>query len=643
MRREYQKLGGLPRPGSRPADLARNAGLAPANRRTLGGVHGDAGGRRPGPRAARRRAGRGAPARGARPADRRRARPGRQARPHDGGSARQGADHRAGGSGLPEPPPRAHRRSARLPARALRRAAVHGLVGARRARSWAGRWRTTCPSLVVPPIVARLRHETQNVILPGEEEDLRRYLEERRRAGMRLNLNQLGEAILGEAEAARRLQAYLALLARDDVEYISVKVSSVFSQIDLVAFRATVARVAERLRTLYRAGRAPSLPASRRAGHAEVHQPRHGGVPRPRPHGDGVPRGAGRAGVPAAQRGHRAAGLPARLAPGAARAHRRGRSRVGPRGGAPIKLRIVKGANLAMERIEAAVHGWPQAPYETKAEVDANYKRMVEYGCRPEHARGRAPRRRQPQPLRHRLRPRCCARPTASSAWVEFEMLEGMANHQARAVQARAGGLLLYAPVVRAEDFHSAIAYLVRRLDENTAPENFLRHVFDLEPGSPDVGRRARPLPGRVRPAGRPLRRAAPHPGPRGRGARRRRPRRSAGARSRTSPTPTGRWPPTAPGSSGVRGRWRERPPDADPAPDRRRARAPAPRGAEGRDPSRPGASPIATRSPAAREVDRALDAARAAQPAWGGAAAPRARGACSRRARPSSAGGAAI
>ena len=103
------------------------------------------------------------------------------------------------------------------------------------------------PSLVVPPIVARLRHETQNVILPGEEDDLRRYLEERRRAGMRLNLNQLGEAILGETEAARRLEAYLGLLARDDVEYISVKVSSVFSQIDLVAFRATVDRKSTRL------------------------------------------------------------------------------------------------------------------------------------------------------------------------------------------------------------------------------------------------------------------------------------------------------------------------------------------------------------------------------------------------------------
>src|SRR5207244_10649351 len=74
----------------------------------------------------------------------------------------------------------------------------------------------------------------------------------------------------------------------------------------------------------------------------------------------------------------------------------------------------------------------------------------------------------------------------AVEPFVEFEMLEGMAKRQSRAVQARAGGLLLYAPVVRAEDFHSAIAYLVRRLDENTAPENFLRHVFDLEPGSPD-------------------------------------------------------------------------------------------------------------------------------------------------------------
>src|SRR5262245_17167852 len=46
------------------------------------------------------------------------------------------------------------------------------------------------PSLVVPPIVDCLRHETQDVILTRGEEDPHRYLEERRQAGMRLNLNQ---------------------------------------------------------------------------------------------------------------------------------------------------------------------------------------------------------------------------------------------------------------------------------------------------------------------------------------------------------------------------------------------------------------------------------------------------------------------
>ena len=338
------------------------------------------------------------------------------------------------------------------------------------------------PSVVVPPIVARLRHETESLILPGEEDELRRYLAERRAAGTRLNLNQLGEAILGEGEAARRLDAYLALLGRADVEYISVKVSSVFSQINLVAFRRTVERVKERLRTLYR-----------QALRHRYHHPDGRVTPKfinldMEEHRDldltvtafrevldedeFLPLSAGivlQAYLPDSFRAQRA------LVAWAT-------ERCG-RGGAPIKLRIVKGANLAMERIESDLNGWPQPPYLTKREVDANFKRMVEYGCRPDHARavhlGIASHNLFDVAYGLLLREEAGA-----EAWVEFEMLEGMANHQARAVQARAGGLLLYAPVVRAEDFHSAIAYLVRRLDENTAEDNFLRHVFGLEPGS---------------------------------------------------------------------------------------------------------------------------------------------------------------
>jgi RHH-type proline utilization regulon transcriptional repressor/proline dehydrogenase/delta 1-pyrroline-5-carboxylate dehydrogenase len=340
------------------------------------------------------------------------------------------------------------------------------------------------PSLVVPPIVARLRHETESLILPGEDADLRRYLAERRAAGIRLNLNQLGEAILGEAEAARRLEAYLALLARDDVEYISVKVSSVSSQIDLTAFRHSVEVVKDRLRTLYRQAqryryRHPDGRVTPKFVNLDMEEYRDLDLTvaafrevLDEDEFHALPAGIVlQAYLPESHRAQRAL-----VAWALARSER---------GSAPIKLRIVKGANLAMERIEADGNGWPQAPYAAKGDVDANFKRMIEYGCRPEHARavhlGIASHNLFDVAYGLLLRAEA-----GIERWVEFEMLEGMANHQARVVQAHAGGLLLYAPVVRAEDFHSAIAYLVRRLDENTAPDNFLRHVFGLEPGSPD-------------------------------------------------------------------------------------------------------------------------------------------------------------
>ena len=145
-------------------------------------------------------------------------------------------------------------------------------------------------------------------------------------------------------------------------------------------------------------------------------------------------------------------------------------------------MRVVKGANLAMEHVEAEMHGWQLAPYDSKAEVDANYKAVLDVLLDPafdqsvrigvashnlfDVAWGLG--------LRNELRE--AGRP----ARVEIEMLEGMAPAQAATVRRLAGDLLLYTPVVERRDFPSAIAYLVRRLDENTSPENFLAHLFDL-------------------------------------------------------------------------------------------------------------------------------------------------------------------
>jgi len=52
-------------------------------------------------------------------------------------------------------------------------------------------------------------------------------------------------------------------------------------------------------------------------------------------------------------------------------------------------------------------------------------------------------------------------------------MLEGMANHQRRALLEEVVPMLLYAPACRREEFVSAIGYLIRRMDENTGDENF--------------------------------------------------------------------------------------------------------------------------------------------------------------------------
>ena len=457
------------------------------------------------------------------------------------------------------------------------------------------------------------RHETEPLILPGEDEDLRRYLAERRAAGVRLNLNQLGEAILGEAEAARRLEAYLALLAREDVEYISVKVSSVSSQIELAAFRQTVEIVKDRLRTLYR--------------QALRHRYRH-------PDGRVTPKfvnldmeeyrdldltvTAFREVLDEAEFLALSAGIV--LQAYLPESHRVQRALVAwatarcERGGAPIKLRVVKGANLAMERIEADLHGWPQAPFTSKFEVDANFKRMVEYGCRRDHADavrvGIASHNLFDVAYGLLLR-----EDEAVEPWVEFEMLEDMANHQARAVQGRAGGLLFYAPVVRAEDFHSAIAYLVRRLDENTAEDNFLRHVFGLEPGSPEwEHERERFLAAFEHMDELPdaPRRTQDRGTESGSGA-------AAGDVSAPFVNePDTDWAVAANREwiDRVRARWRERPPETVPLQIAGELVAGAAE-TEGHDRSRPGR--VAYRHALADrgQVSRALDAARPAQAAW--------------------------
>ena len=75
----------------------------------------------------------------------------------------------------------------------------------------------------------RLRQIVGALVVDQDDAALRAYLARQETEGFRVNANLHGESVLGEAEAARRLEATIALLQRDDVDYVSVKASSVAS------------------------------------------------------------------------------------------------------------------------------------------------------------------------------------------------------------------------------------------------------------------------------------------------------------------------------------------------------------------------------------------------------------------------------
>ncbi len=333
---------------------------------------------------------------------------------------------------------------------------------------------TVAPQLVLPAVRWRIRRQTGSLVLPlGRGE--RRALARLRADGARVNVNVLGELVLGDDEATQRTAAVIDQLQRPDVDYVSVKISALCAQLQPLAFEHTLERICTRLREVFTAA-AAQHPAAFVNLDMEEHRDLELTTAAFRQVLDEPAFHRFSAGIVLQAYLPESFATLQAIATWAAQRHRAG--------GAAIKVRIVKGANLAMERVDAELHGWQQAPYATKHEVDSNYKRMVEHALRAGSAGG--------------LRVGVASHNLFDVAWaielaehvgaadrLDVEMLNGMAPGQARAVAEHTGGVLLYAPVVRPDDFPSAISYLARRLDENSAPENYLSHALTIDVGNP--------------------------------------------------------------------------------------------------------------------------------------------------------------
>jgi RHH-type proline utilization regulon transcriptional repressor/proline dehydrogenase/delta 1-pyrroline-5-carboxylate dehydrogenase len=328
------------------------------------------------------------------------------------------------------------------------------------------------PSLVMPIVHWRVRDAAYGIILPAETAALRQHIEDRNREKVRLNINVLGEAVLGNAEAKARLTAISELISRPEVNYASVKISSIVSQLITIDHAGSVERAAMQLRFLYRQAKTfgvfinldmeefRDLRITMDAFKEVLLEPEFSEL---------------NAGIVLQAYLPETHAAFAELVEWAL-------ARYAKTGGT-IKIRLVKGANLAMEKAEAELHGWVPAPYASKADVDASYARLIDVALRPEYAAairiGIASHN-----LFHVAWAIEVARLRGVEDQLDIEMLEGMANAEALALAHQFGRILLYTPITREEDFPAAVAYLVRRLDENTSLENYLRASFDMEIGN---------------------------------------------------------------------------------------------------------------------------------------------------------------
>ena len=332
---------------------------------------------------------------------------------------------------------------------------------------------TAFPGIVVPIARKVLREMVRHLIVDASDAKLGDALAKISGEGIRLNVNLLGEAILGQREAERRVAGTIRLIERADVDYVSIKVSSTVAPHSLWAHDQAVDEAVEALAPVYRAAREHdtflnldmeeykdldlTLDVFQRILDRDEFQHVRAGIV-----------------------------LQAYL-PDCLSAMMRLQEWAAERtskGGSPVKVRVVKGANLPMEQVDAETHGWPIATWPTKQHTDAGYKQVLDYALTPERIAnvhlGIAG---------HNLFDVALAKLLAEKrgiavepgSGVEFEMLLGMATQQAAVVRRDVGELLLYTPVVHPGEFDVAIAYLIRRLEEGASSDNFMSAVFDLD------------------------------------------------------------------------------------------------------------------------------------------------------------------
>lgn len=336
--------------------------------------------------------------------------------------------------------------------------------------------------IAMPIFKKKLRQDTSKVIINEKPTIFYLHLSSREEEKIGQNVNILGEVVLGDKEADDRYEHYLTAIENPQINYISIKISGIYAQISALNYERNKEELVVRLSAIFR--KAIDFPYIDEQGNKHS---KFVNLDMEEYKDARLTLDVFTTVLSLTEFKHYSAGIVVQAyLPDACDfqiellnfAHKRVHE-----GGAALKMRLVKGANLAMETVISSLKGWENPVYNNKIDVDANYLQLLDRALLPENASvmrvGVASHNLFTISYAHLLSQR-----NEVEQFLSFEMLEGMANYLPRVLKSINKQIILYTPVVSDKNFLNAVSYLVRRLDENTGKDNFLSYSFNLQYGS---------------------------------------------------------------------------------------------------------------------------------------------------------------
>ena len=341
------------------------------------------------------------------------------------------------------------------------------------------------PGQVAATTVATAVETLAHKYIAGENiKQTLKTIERLRKEKMAFTIDLLGEAVITEAEAQSYLERYLDLMAElttaaknwtpvaaidgADKEAIppvqvSVKLTAFYSQFDPLDAQGSAARVSDRLRTLLR--RAQELGA---AVHFDMEQYAYK---------DLTFSILKELLLEEEFRQRTDVGITIQAYLRDSEADTKDLIEWVKQRGYPLTVRLVKGAYWDQETIKAAQKDWQQPVYNDKAATDANFERITQLLLENHEylysAIGS-----------HNVRSQARAIAIAETLNIpqrrfELQVLYGMGDKLAKAIVDRGYRVRVYCPY---GELLPGMAYLIRRLLENTANSSFLRQNLEERP-----------------------------------------------------------------------------------------------------------------------------------------------------------------